>query len=88
MKRLTAPARRPAAPLRHPGGRTRPPGLRHRARVGPAAGVVVDHPHPGWRDVPVRAILESATRLPVQVDSHSRALRASGSPSAGSANAS
>ncbi|MGW6286738.1 ROK family protein [Streptomyces sp. NPDC055107] len=43
-------------------------------RVDPAAGVVVDHPHLGWRNVPVRAILETATGLPVHVDSHSRAL--------------
>ncbi|EWS95442.1 transcriptional regulator [Streptomyces filamentosus NRRL 11379] len=43
-------------------------------RVDPAAGVVVDHPHLGWRDVPVREILQAATGLPVHVDSHSRAL--------------
>ncbi|WP_143667286.1 ROK family protein, partial [Streptomyces sp. ms184] len=43
-------------------------------RVDPAAGVVVEHPHLGWRDVPVREILEAATGLPVHVDSHSRAL--------------
>ncbi len=43
-------------------------------RVDPVAGVVVEHPHLGWRDVPVRGILEAATGLPVHVDSHSRAL--------------
>lgn len=43
-------------------------------RVDPAAGTVVEHPHLGWRDVPVRDILAAATGLPVHVDSHSRAL--------------
>ncbi|MFD4124277.1 ROK family protein [Streptomyces globisporus] len=43
-------------------------------RVDPSAGVVVEHPHLGWRDLPVREILEAATGLPVHVDSHSRAL--------------
>ncbi|WP_258311951.1 hypothetical protein [Streptomyces sp. ZEA17I] len=43
-------------------------------RVGPAAGVVVDHSYLGWRDVPVREILNAATGLPVHVDSHSGAL--------------
>ncbi|MFB4421015.1 ROK family protein [Streptomyces sp. QL37] len=43
-------------------------------RVDPAAGVVVEHPHLGWRAVPVREILSAATGLPVHVDSHSRAL--------------
>lgn len=43
-------------------------------RVDPAAGVVVEHPHLGWRAVPVREILAAATGLPVHVDSHSRAL--------------
>ncbi|MFI2779536.1 ROK family protein [Streptomyces sp. ALB3] len=43
-------------------------------RVDPAAGVVVDHPHLGWRAVPVREILAAATGMPVHVDSHARAL--------------
>ncbi|MEU1125520.1 ROK family protein [Streptomyces sp. NPDC005899] len=43
-------------------------------RVDPAAGVVVEHPHLGWRAVPVRDVLSAATGLPVHVDSHSRAL--------------
>ncbi|MEU9091313.1 ROK family transcriptional regulator [Streptomyces sp. NPDC087901] len=42
--------------------------------VDPAAGVIVEHPQLGWRDVPVRDILSAATGLPVHVDSHSRAL--------------
>ncbi|MER7727545.1 ROK family transcriptional regulator [Streptomyces sp. NPDC096323] len=43
-------------------------------RVDPVAGVIVEHPQLGWRDVPVRDILGAATGLPVHVDSHSRAL--------------
>ncbi|MBP0460980.1 ROK family protein [Streptomyces montanisoli] len=43
-------------------------------RVDPAAGVVLDHPLLGWQDVPVRARLEAASGLPVEVDSHARAL--------------
>lgn len=43
-------------------------------RVDSAAGVIVEHPHLGWRAVPVREILAAATGLPVHVDSHSRAL--------------
>ncbi|MDQ0793131.1 ROK family transcriptional regulator [Streptomyces sp. B1I3] len=43
-------------------------------RVDPDAGVVVEHPHLGWRAVPVRDILTAATGLPVHVDSHARAL--------------
>ncbi|MER6117209.1 ROK family transcriptional regulator [Streptomyces sp. NPDC001743] len=42
--------------------------------VDPVAGVIVEHPQLGWRDVPVRDILGAATGLPVHVDSHSRAL--------------
>ncbi|WP_327243597.1 ROK family transcriptional regulator [Streptomyces sp. NBC_01320] len=43
-------------------------------RVDPVAGVIVEHPLLGWREVPVRDILSAATGLPVHVDSHSRAL--------------
>ncbi|MFD7944287.1 ROK family protein [Streptomyces sp. NPDC059744] len=43
-------------------------------RVDPVAGMIVEHPLLGWRDVPVRDILSAATGLPVHVDSHSRAL--------------
>lgn len=43
-------------------------------RVDPLAGMIVEHPLLGWRDVPVRDILSAATGLPVHVDSHSRAL--------------
>ncbi|MFF1836616.1 ROK family protein [Streptomyces sp. NPDC058231] len=43
-------------------------------RVDPDSGVIVEHPQLGWRDVPVRDVLSSATGLPVHVDSHSRAL--------------
>ncbi|MFD3490370.1 ROK family protein [Streptomyces sp. NPDC058690] len=43
-------------------------------RVDPVAGMIVEHPLLGWRDVPVRDILSAATGMPVHVDSHSRAL--------------
>ncbi|MFF2436853.1 ROK family protein [Streptomyces sp. NPDC058107] len=43
-------------------------------RVAPVAGMIVEHPLLGWRDVPVRDVLSAATGLPVHVDSHSRAL--------------
>jgi predicted NBD/HSP70 family sugar kinase len=39
-----------------------------------ANGTVVEHSFPGWRDVPVGAVLAEATGLPVAVDSDSRAL--------------
>lgn len=42
--------------------------------VDPDAGVIVDHPRLGWRDVAAREFLTAATGLPVYVDSHSRAL--------------
>ncbi|MDX6316332.1 MAG: hypothetical protein QOF84_3596 [Streptomyces sp.] len=37
-------------------------------------GTVVEHTPLGWRDVPVRRVLAAATRLPVHVDGHARAL--------------
>ncbi|BFV59271.1 ROK family transcriptional regulator [Kitasatospora sp. CMC57] len=37
-------------------------------------GTVVEHGPLGWRDIPVRAELARATRLPVHVDSHAKAL--------------
>ncbi|WP_431678613.1 ROK family protein [Kitasatospora sp. KL5] len=37
-------------------------------------GVVVEHGPLGWHDVPVRDLLSGATRLPVHVDGHARAL--------------
>ncbi|MFE4954644.1 ROK family protein [Streptomyces sp. NPDC056653] len=43
-------------------------------RVDPVAGMIVEHPLLGWRDVPARDVLSAATGLPVHVDSHSRAL--------------
>ncbi|MFE7791676.1 ROK family protein [Streptomyces sp. NPDC057460] len=43
-------------------------------RVDPVAGMIMEHPLLGWRDVPVRDVLSAATGLPVHVDSHSRAL--------------
>ncbi|MFD5033577.1 ROK family protein [Streptomyces sp. NPDC058220] len=43
-------------------------------RVDAEAGVVVEHPLLGWRDVAVREYLAAATGLPVHVDGHSRAL--------------
>lgn len=42
--------------------------------VDPAAGVVVDHPALGWRDVPARDLLAETTGLLVRIDSHARAL--------------
>lgn len=42
--------------------------------VDAGAGVIVDHPRLGWRNVPAREVLAAATGLPVHVDSHSRAL--------------
>ena len=42
--------------------------------VDPAAGVLVEHPALGWRDVPVLSLLERGTDLPVLIDSHARAL--------------
>ncbi|WP_371798860.1 ROK family protein [Streptomyces sp. NBC_01707] len=56
-------------------GRTVPAlGVATGHRVDPLAGMIVEHPLLGWRDVPVRDILSAATGLPVHVDSHSRAL--------------
>jgi predicted NBD/HSP70 family sugar kinase len=37
-------------------------------------GTVIEHGPLGWRDVPVRRVLSTATRLPVHVDGHARAL--------------
>ncbi|MBL7255791.1 ROK family protein [Paractinoplanes lichenicola] len=42
--------------------------------VDAVTGTVVEHPALGWRAVPVAATLSKATRLPVRVDSNSRAL--------------
>jgi predicted NBD/HSP70 family sugar kinase len=42
--------------------------------VDPAAGVIVEHPLLGWRDVRVRDFLAARTGLDVRVDGHSRAL--------------
>ncbi|MFJ1900149.1 ROK family protein [Streptomyces sp. NPDC088115] len=68
-------ARLPRLVAAHAGGRTvLALGLATGHRVDPAAGVIVEHPHLGWRDVPARDILAAATGLPVHVDSHSRAL--------------
>ncbi|MGV9272119.1 ROK family protein [Streptomyces griseosporeus] len=38
------------------------------------AGTIVDHPLLGWRDVPVREVLQQRTGLPVHGDGHARAL--------------
>ncbi len=43
-------------------------------RVDPQRGVVVERQPLGWRDVPVRKVLATATSLPVYVDGHARAL--------------
>ena len=42
--------------------------------VDPESGVLVENSALGWRDVPLRQALASATRLPIHVDSHARAL--------------
>ncbi|MEV0247128.1 ROK family protein [Nocardia sp. NPDC050712] len=42
--------------------------------VDSAAGVVVDHPTLGWRNVEVRQYFSERVGLPVSVDSHTRAL--------------
>lgn len=42
--------------------------------VDPESGVLVENSALGWRDVPLRQTLRSATRLPIHVDSHARAL--------------
>jgi len=42
--------------------------------VDPDSGTVVENSALGWRDVPVRRLLGSATRLPIHVDGHARAL--------------
>ncbi|WP_406391083.1 ROK family protein [Streptomyces sp. NBC_00887] len=68
-------ARLPRLTAAHAAGRTvLALGVATGHRVDSAAGVVVEHPHLGWRAVPVREILAAATGLPVHVDSHSRAL--------------
>ncbi|WP_329206111.1 ROK family protein [Streptomyces sp. NBC_00683] len=68
-------ARLPRLTAAHAAGRTvLALGVATGHRVDSAAGVVVEHPHLGWRSVPVREILTAATGLPVHVDSHSRAL--------------
>ncbi|MHC3814789.1 ROK family protein [Streptomyces sp. DT9] len=68
-------ARVPRLVAAHAGGRTvLALGLATGHRVDPVAGVIVEHPQLGWRDVPARDILAAATGLPVHVDSHSRAL--------------
>jgi len=42
--------------------------------VDRGGGVIIEHALLGWRDVPVRQVLEEATGLPVRVDNHARAL--------------
>ncbi|WP_354640461.1 ROK family transcriptional regulator [Kitasatospora camelliae] len=42
--------------------------------VDAGTGTVVEHGPLGWRDVPVRDLLADATRLPVHLDGHARAL--------------
>jgi predicted NBD/HSP70 family sugar kinase len=68
-------ARLPRLVEAHAGGRTvLALGVATGQWVDPDAGVVVDHPRLGWRDVAAREVLAAATELPVHVDSHSRAL--------------
>lgn len=68
-------ARLPPMVRAHAGGRTvLGLGLATGQWVDPDAGVIVDHPRLGWRDVAAREVLTAATGLPVHVDSHSRAL--------------
>ncbi|WGL52399.1 ROK family protein [Nocardioides sp. BP30] len=42
--------------------------------VDPERGVVVDNPMLGWREVPLRDLLQAATGLPTFVENHGRAL--------------
>jgi len=42
--------------------------------IDPVAGVVVDHPALGWRDMPARDLLSGTAGLPVRIDGHARAL--------------
>ncbi|MFD0328665.1 ROK family protein [Streptacidiphilus monticola] len=42
--------------------------------VDPEAGVLVENAALGWSDVPLRDRLQRATRLPIHVESHARAL--------------
>lgn len=42
--------------------------------VDPQAGVIVEHPLLGWRNVPVQELLQRQTGLPVRADGHARAL--------------
>ncbi|MEV7936339.1 ROK family transcriptional regulator [Kitasatospora sp. NPDC088264] len=42
--------------------------------VDPERGLMLRHGLLGWRDMPLRELLEDATGLPVQVDNHARAL--------------
>ncbi|MGW4378818.1 ROK family protein [Kitasatospora sp. NPDC004531] len=44
--------------------------------VDPERGVAVRHEPLGWRELPLGALLERATGLPVRVDNHARALAA------------
>ncbi|WUN23161.1 ROK family transcriptional regulator [Streptomyces sp. NBC_00316] len=68
-------ARLPRLATAHAAGRTvLALGVATGHRVDPEAGVIVEHPQLGWRDVPVRDVLSAATGLPVHVDSHARAL--------------
>ncbi|MFE9777569.1 ROK family protein [Streptomyces sp. NPDC005775] len=68
-------ARLPQLVAAHAGGRAvLALGLATGHRVDPLTGVIVEHPHLGWHDVPARDILSAATGLPVHVDSHARAL--------------
>jgi predicted NBD/HSP70 family sugar kinase len=68
-------ARLPRLVAGHAGGRTvLALGVATGQWVDPDAGVIVDHPRLGWRDVAAREFLAAATGLLVHVDSHSRAL--------------
>ncbi|MFI0900978.1 ROK family protein [Streptomyces sp. NPDC020983] len=68
-------ARLPRLVEAHAGGRTvLALGVATGQWVDPDAGVIVDHPRLGWRDVAAREVLAASTGLPVHVDSHSRAL--------------
>ncbi|MER6070066.1 ROK family transcriptional regulator [Streptomyces sp. NPDC001817] len=42
--------------------------------VDPDAGVLVENAALGWRDIPLRRLLQPVVRLPVHVESHARAL--------------
>jgi predicted NBD/HSP70 family sugar kinase len=84
QERFAHPSRDPSRVLRAAGERLRGFLAGHGAILGvgvacggwvdPGTGVIVEHDPLGWRDVPVRDLLEPEVGLPVLLDGHSRAL--------------